>query len=159
MRSLQWPPGSTQHTAYPTPQTSTSMLPLWPHSPQLFLLLSPFQPQWLDSFDHTRHAFALKPLPSLVALPGMLFPSSMCWKYQGWLTFKSLFTIIFIRSAMTILYSQSSLHSSVFNSAFLLLIYFVLCFLSVSFHWYVRLMKKKSFVCFVHWYISSTSSI
>lgn len=113
---------------------------------------------WLF-FHHTRHAFALKPLPSLVALPGMLFPSSMCWKYQGWLTFKSLFTIIFIRSAMTILYSQSSLHSSVFNSAFLLLIYFVLCFLSVSFHWYVRLMKKKSFVCFVHWYISSTSSI
>ena len=166
-QSTRWGPYSglqDLHTIPPTPLPRLApacyLSDLIPHNS--FLLLSPFQPQWLlDSFfDHTRHAFALKPLPSLVALPGMLFTSSICWKYQGWLTsFKSLFNIIFIRSAMTTLYSQSSLHSSFFYSAFLLLIYFVLCLLSVSFCWYVRLMKEKIFVYFVHWYISSASSI
>ena len=140
-QSTRWGPYSglqDLHTIPPTPLPRLApacyLSDLIPHNS--FLLLSPFQPQWLlDSFfDHTRHAFALKPLRSLVALPGMLFTSSICWTYQGWLiSFKSLFNIIFIRSAMTTLYSQFSLHSSFFLQCFsfvnLLCSLFIVCFL------------------------------
>lgn len=69
-------------TLYPLPQyrdqhqPATSLTSVSTTLPTAFSIPATLT-SWLF-LDHTRHTFALKPLLSLVLLPRVLFPSSIC---------------------------------------------------------------------------------
>ena len=150
MRPSPWPPGSALAPPCLLPALLSHTLP------HRFLRSTALTSWWL-TLERSQHASALRPLPSLFLVPGLLCPSPLCGLTH---LLRSLRSVIFLPKACHDDFRFPVLgHGSVLCSACFLLVYYVLCLLSVSFHGCVSLMQAKIGACFVRWCISSSSDV